>query len=140
MALIKIQAFLYDLNSFFRIMNPGQLFREARVPAEFASDLDPEPSSFFLEGSGRAGRDALAAGNALVQIQNRPFAGQDNRPFPAGFNTGAALDAGFGGDLRAAGSDQTEVRYLGAGAGVRALGNGNPEIMVQLQRALRLFL
>ena len=90
-------------------MDRGQFLRETRASAKFSPHLDPEPPFFFLEGPGWASRDALAAENTLFQIHNRPFSGQVNGAFPAGIDAGFALNAGFRGDFRTAGSDQTEV-------------------------------
>jgi len=61
--------------------------------------------------------------------------GKGDPLFPAGSKAGPALRTGGVGQGGQGSADQADVDNLGAGAGVGAIGHGDPELVVQLERA-----
>ena len=93
--LIVIQTTVYDLKDFPFPTNAGHFHAKPRMSAKFSADQDPIASCPFLECPGRTDGQALAAGETLIMIDDRPMIIEGNGAFPADLHTGPTLTAGF---------------------------------------------
>ena len=83
--------------------------------------------------------DAGPATEAPLHGNNRAILIQGYRRLFARFQACAALTTGFFTHFRLEGPYKAHVHNLRAGTGVRAIGNGDSELVVEFQRATHLF-
>src|SRR3989339_2034810 len=121
----------------FRGKDSGKFPAKLRVAAKFAAQQDAVAGEAKSDGAGWACFDALAAGQAALPVELwagfRP--GKGDSLLSAGGKAGAALRAGRAAPHRKRSADQADVDNLGPGATVGAIGHGDPELVVQLERA-----
>ena len=135
MLLVETQAGGDNLQHLLLTVNCGQFPGKPGMASELAAQLDPESPGTLGKGAGGADLDALAAVQAAGKINpgilRIPFKG--NRVFPAGLQAGFTLAAGFFSQPRRAGTDDTDVFYLGLGTGIGAVGQGDSKFMVKFE-------
>ena len=133
MGFIKSQAIFHNGQDLGPGLNSGNFHGKPGMTAQPSPQHHAKAFFLLFKGAGWADLDAFAAQKTKILVNDGDLLLliQANSPIRANINTGAAKGAIFFPLNRPDSTYNTDVHNLGAGTGIGAVGQGNPEFMVE---------